>query len=246
MTEFDRLRRSTCARLDVGRCGSRPRTETLLQFRRDHAAAQDAVWSQWSEAFLRQLAGLGFLIVSSAATDRRTYVLNPPLGRCLAAGERQRIVTANSTPQDGARKRRQEDGHAVVQLVLSDGLSAIAGERHCDAVVPRLLELLGRFARLAVPVAVRNGRVAVGDEVAQAAGAAVVVHLIGERPGLASAESLGCYLTYRPRPSTTDAERKCISNIHPAGLHPVEAAATIAGVTRRILEARTSGIGLAL
>lgn len=90
-----------------------------------------------------------------------------------------------------------------------------------------------------------NGRVAIADVVAMAAGAQLVVHLIGERPGLSSADSLGCYLTYAPTPATTDAERKCISNIHSAGLAPVEAAA-IVGVVQRIVSARTSGSGCAL
>jgi ethanolamine ammonia-lyase small subunit len=128
-----------------------------------------------------------------------------------------------------------------VQLVLSDGLSAVAAERHCDAVVPRLLELLARLFDVQRPVAVRNGRVAVGDAVATASGANLVVHLIGERPGLSSAESLGCYFTYAPNAATTDADRKCISNIHAAGLAPAEAAATVAGVVQRIMSARMSG-----
>jgi ethanolamine ammonia-lyase small subunit len=236
MTDFERLRRTTPARLDVGRAGSRPRTTTLLDFRRAHAAARDAVWSEWPDAFLAHLERLGFLVVSSAAADRRTYVLNPPLGRCLAPGETERIRAVNPKLEE----------RTVVQLVLSDGLSAMASERHCDAVVPRLLDALSTLARPAVPVAVRNGRVAIGDEIAQTVRAVLVVHLIGERPGLATAEILGCYLTYAPGPSTTDADRKCISNIHAAGLNPNEAAVTIAGVVQRILEARTSGTALVL
>jgi ethanolamine ammonia-lyase small subunit len=262
MTDFDRLRRTTPARLDVGRAGSRPRTATLLDFRRAHAAARDAVWSEWSDTFVVHLERLGFLIVASAAPDRQTYVLNPPLGRQLASGEAERIRAANgqeipaapllekggSVSRSKSRQfqgEREFEGHTL-QVVLSDGLSAVAGETHCDAVVPRLLDALRRLARVAVPVAVRNGRVAVADAVAQASGTTLVVHLIGERPGLATAESLGCYLTYVPGPSTTDADRKCISNIHAAGLNPTEAAATIAGVTRRIFAARTSGIDLIL
>jgi ethanolamine ammonia-lyase small subunit len=251
MTDFDRLRRTTPARLSVGRAGSRPRTATLLDFRRAHAAARDAVWSEWPGEFLTHLERLGFLVVASAAPDRRTYILNPPLGRHLAAGAAARIGAMNQTRDAGYQgspdtSQRQEDHPPLLQVVLSDGLSAIAGERHCDAVIPRLFDLLGTFASLRLPVAVRNGRVAVADEVAQAANAGVVVHLIGERPGLATADSLGCYLTLAPGPSTTDADRKCISNIHAAGLNPAEAAGTIAGVVRRILEAGTSGTDLVL
>lgn len=253
MTAFERLRRATPARLDVGRAGSRPRTSTLLDFRRAHAAACDAVWSEWPDAFLTHLERLGFLVVSSAAPDRRTYILNPPLGRCLAPGEAERIRTASAVAPDAltptrSRRAREKKGAPppVVQLVLSDGLSALAAVRHCDAVVPRLLDGLRTLAHCAVPVAVRNGRVAIGDEIARLASAGLVVHLIGERPGLATAESLGCYLTHAPGPSTTDADRKCISNIHAAGLNPNEAAASIAGVARRILDAQTSGTALVL
>ena len=239
MTAFARMCRATPARLGVGRAGSRPRTATVLAFRRDHAAARDAVWSTWSPAFLEWLSALGFLCVRSAAPDRRAYVLTPPLGRRLAAGEAERIRAATTAV------RGDRDGPSV-QLVLSDGLSAIAAERHGEVILPRLLDALGRLGPVCVPVAVQNGRVAVGDAVAAASAAGCVVHLIGERPGLVSADSLGCYLTYRPGPLTTDADRKCISNIHAAGLNPAEAAATITGTVRRILAAGTSGTDLIL
>ena len=242
MTSFDRLLRSTPARLDAGRAGSRPRTGALLRFRTDHAAACDAVRSQWSDDFVAHLRTRGFLVVSSAAADRDSFVRNPGLGRQLAAGEADRLRAAVVAQET----RRADAERPLVQLVLSDGLSAVAGERHADAIVPRLFELLGGFLRIAPPVAVRNGRVAIGDQIAGATGAQLVIHLIGERPGLSSAESLGCYLTYAPGPATTDADRKCISNIHAAGLDPIEAAATIAGVAQRIIAARTSGTACVL
>jgi ethanolamine ammonia-lyase small subunit len=97
-----------------------------------------------------------------------------------------------------------------------------------------------------VPVAVRNGRVAVADAIGAAVGASLVVHVIGERPGLGAADSLGCYLTWRPSAASTDADRKCISNVRPAGLDPDEAGATIAGVCVRILERGSSGTDLVL
>jgi len=109
-----------------------------------------------------------------------------------------------------------------------------------------LVRHLAALGPLGTPVAVRNGRVAVADAIGAALGAAVVVHVIGERPGLGAADSLGCYLTWRPGPGTTDADRKCISNVRPAGLDPAEAGATIAGVCRRILDAGSSGTGLVL
>lgn len=231
--DLDRARRTTPARLGVGRAGARPPTDALLRFQADHAAARDAVWSEWTPSFLSRLEELGFLLVSSAAADRLAYLREPPLGRRLAAGERERIVARCSSA-------------AAIQIVVSDGLSARAAEGNFERVYPSLRDHLARLGTFAPPVAVRNGRVAIADEIGAAVGARLVVHLIGERPGLGTADSLGCYLTIGPGPSSTDADRKCVSNIHTAGLAPNEAGATIAGVCRRILEAGTSGTGLIL
>ena len=134
----------------------------------------------------------------------------------------------------------------AIQLVLSDGLSASAAEAHFERLYVGLRRHLETLGPLGVPVAVRNGRVAVADAIGAAVGAALVVHVIGERPGLGSTDSLGCYLTWHPTTATTDSDRKCISNVRPAGLDPVEAGAAIAGVCRRILERGTSGTDLVL
>jgi ethanolamine ammonia-lyase small subunit len=228
--DLERARRTTPARLDVGRAGSRPRTETLLAFQRDHAAARDAVWHAWSDAFVSWLRAEGFVVVASEAVDRSDYVRHPGLGRAVSAAALSAL--ASSSP--------------AIQVVLSDGLSPRAAERHFPTVWEGLRRHLDALGSCGTPVAVVNGRVAAGDPIGAAVGARVVVHLIGERPGLGTADSLGCYLTWRPSTSTTDADRKCISNIHPAGLAPEEAGATIAGVARRILEASTSGTSLIL
>jgi ethanolamine ammonia-lyase small subunit len=231
--DFERARRTTPARLDVGRAGARPRTAAWLQFQRDHAAAQDAVWSEWSPAFLDRLRELGFLIVQSAAPNRLAYIRQPPLGRQIPAAVLEQI-------------RAQSPAHVAIQLVWSDGLSATAAEAHFERLYPSLRRHCERLGTLGVPVAVRNGRVAAADAIGAAAGAQLVVHLIGERPGLGTADSLGCYLTFRPGPTTTDADRKCVSNIRPQGLSPDEAGATIAGVCQRIFEKGTSGTDLEL
>lgn len=231
--DFDRGRRTTPARLDVGRAGSRPHTATWLAFQRDHAAARDAVWSEWSPAFIDRLRALGFVVVSSAAPNRLAYIRQPPLGRQL--GPDQLDVIRQHSPRK-----------AAVQLVLSDGLSAPAAEAHFERLYPTLRRHLERLGTLGVPVAVRNGRVAVADPIAAAVGARLAVHLIGERPGLGAADSLGCYLTFEPGPATTDADRKCVSNIRPQGLNPDEAGATIAGIGQRILERGSSGTDLEL
>jgi ethanolamine ammonia-lyase small subunit len=230
---FERLRRATPARLDAGRAGSRPRTASALAFRADHARARDAVHGAWSSAFLERLRELGFLLCRSSAPDKSSYLLRPDLGRQLAAGESERI-------------RALARPGALAQIVLSDGLSAHAAEVQLERVWPVLVRGLERLGPLAAPVAVQLGRVAIADRVCEASGAQLAVHLIGERPGLATAESLGCYFTWRPGPTTTDADRKCLSNIHARGLAPDEAGAAIAEIAQRIADARTSGADLAL
>ena len=113
--DFERARRTTPARLGVGRVGARPPTAAWLTFQADHAAARDAVWSEWSAAFLDRLHARGFLLAASAAPDRLAYIREPPLGRRLAAGDLERVRAAS--PRDTA-----------IQVVVSDGLSARAAE----------------------------------------------------------------------------------------------------------------------
>lgn len=226
--ELARLLRATPARLGVGRAGTRPRTASALDFRADHARARDAVHGEWSAAFGEMLRDLGCLFVHSAALDKESYLRRPDLGRALAAGEAERI---RATRVPGA----------VAQIVVSDGLSARAAEAQLARVWPMLARGLARLGPLATPVAVTHGRVAIADRVCEASGAQLAVHLIGERPGLATAESLGCYLTLRPHAATRDADRKCISNIHARGLAPDEAGAAIVEVCEKILRAGSSG-----
>ena len=231
--DFERARRTTPARLAVGRAGTRPPTAALLAFQRDHAAARDAVWSEWSDEFVARLRAIGFIVVASTAPDRRAYVRQPSLGRTVGTAALDEIRRANPVAP-------------TIQLVLSDGLSAIAAETQFERLYVGLRRHLEQLGPLGVPVAVRNGRVAVADAIGAASGATLVVHVIGERPGLGTADSLGGYLTWRPGPATTDADRKCVSNIRPGGLDPDEAGATIAGVCRRILDRGTSGVDLGL
>jgi len=231
--ELARLLRSTPARLDLGRAGERPRTASALDFRADHARARDAVYGAWSEAFRAELAARGFLFVRSAAADKSTYLRRPDLGRALADGDAARIA-AERVPG------------AVAQIVVSDGLSARAAEAQLARVWPTLVRGLERFGPLAKPAAVTLGRVAIADRICEASGARLAVHLIGERPGLKAAESLGCYLTLAPNAATTDADRKCISNIHARGLAPDEAGAAIVEVCEKILRAGSSGTKMEL
>ncbi len=191
------------------------------------------MWSEWSDGFVARLRALGFLVVASTAPDRAAYIRRPPLGRALG-------------PEALAEIRRANAVAPTLQVVVSDGLSASAAEAHFERLYDGLVRHLGALGTLGRPIAVRNGRVAVADAIGATVEASLVVHLIGERPGLGAADSLGCYFTWRPGPSTTDADRKCVSNVRPAGLDPAEAGATIAGVCRRIMERGTSGVELVL
>jgi ethanolamine ammonia-lyase small subunit len=231
--ERERLIRATPARLGAGRAGVRPRTASALDFRADHARARDAVHGVWSDAFRAELAARGFLLVRSAAPDKPAYLRRPDLGRKLAAGESERIAAARVSG-------------AVAQVVVTDGLCARAAESQLARLWPTLVRGLARLGPLATPVAVTLGRVAIADRICEASGAQLAVHLIGERPGLATAESLGCYLTLRPHARTRDADRKCLSNIHARGLPPDEAGAAIVEVCERILRAGSSGTRVAL
>jgi len=175
------------------------------------------------------------LLLHSAAADRATYLQRPDFGRRLVEESARRLARIDYGPYDLA-------------IVIADGLSALAIERHAEALLAVMLPaLLSELPDLKIaPVSiVEQGRVAVGDEIALALKAEMVIVLIGERPGLSSPDSLGAYITWKPRPGkTTDAERNCISNIRAEGLSYGEAAARLLHYIR---EARSKGqTGVAL
>jgi ethanolamine ammonia-lyase small subunit len=168
------------------------------------------------------------LAVASAAADRAHYLMRPDLGRRLGGDYAARLAAS------------ADSGHDLA-FVIADGLSARAVEAHArpllDAALPRLAGW-----RIAPLVVVRQGRVAIGDEVARALRADIAVVLIGERPGLSASDSMGAYLTFRPKPRTTDAERNCISNIRPEGLTYAEAAVTLTHLLRAMRARQISGV----
>ena len=209
-----RLRALTPARVALGRTGVSQRTSDLLAFQRSHAQARDAVHAQLETASLAvelaAITGGQVLRLHSSATDRATYLKRPDLGRKL------------DEPSRASLSRGEWD----LSLMIADGLSAIAVERH---VPPLLRELLPQLKgwRLAPFVVVEQGRVAIGDEIGSALGAHLSVVLIGERPGISSPDSLGAYITWNPATGRTDAERNCISNIRTGGLTYRQAAAQL-------------------
>jgi ethanolamine ammonia-lyase small subunit len=229
-----KLRRHTPARIGLARAGSGLATREHLSFQLAHASARDAVHDALeAEPLLEGLRdrGLDALHLTSAASERRTYLLRPDLGRRLDERSRDRL--------DAWRR-----GHDLV-LVLADGLSARAVQRHAlpllDATLPELRRQQWRIGPAAV---VEQGRVAIGDEIGAALEAALVAVLIGERPGLTSPDSLGVYLTWAPAIGRQDSERNCLSNIRPEGMGYAEAAAKLVYLLGEARRRHLTGVAL--
>lgn len=226
-SELEAIRARTSARILVGRAGPAYRTATQLELRRDHAAAVDAVHAELGPELIDSLS---LFPTQSRASSKAEYLLRPDLGRKLSEESRARIREQCPLGRD-------------FQIVIGDGLSAAA----VAAQVPQLLPLLMHGAQergwsVGRPFVVRYCRVGVLNDVGELLDPAVVVLLIGERPGLATAESLSAYLAYRPRPGDTDARRNLISNIHARGVVPEEAARRVLVLAAKLFEARASGV----
>jgi ethanolamine ammonia-lyase small subunit len=231
---LSRLRRFTPARIALARAGSGQTTATSLNFMLDHARARDAVHATLDFAAIAEALraqGWSVLHVHSAAGDRGEYLRRPDLGRRLAPASRP-IVASQKQGSD-------------VAIVVADGLSALAITTNLLPVIDCLRPLLLARRRTVGPlVLVEQGRVAVGDEIGELLDAKLAVVLIGERPGLSAADSLGAYITWRPRIGTMDSGRNCISNIRPAGLAPEQAAMQIADLIARAFAHAATGVRL--
>lgn len=230
------LRRFTQARIGLGRAGHAVPTEALLDFQLAHARARDAVHLPWDiERFAREVSAMGqdYLVLRTPIETRGEYLRRPDRGRMLESGSRQRLDEV-----DG--------GDADVVLIVTNGLSSTAVERHALPLLGAVVGLYRARHIGAGPIClVANGRVALSDEIGFALGARLAVIVVGERPGLSAADSLGIYLTYAPRPGNTDARRNCISNIRPPeGLGYDAAAAKLLYLTEEALRRRISGIDL--
>lgn len=224
------LGRHTAARIALGRSGDGLPTARLLEFQLDHARARDAVHLPFDAAAVAAaITVLPTRIVRSQAADRATYLRRPDLGRRLDDGDRARLAT--------------EAADFDLALVVCDGLSALAVHTSAAALIAALVSRLDDW-RLAPVVLAHQGRVALGDAIAAALGARMVVVLIGERPGLSAADSLGAYLTWGPRRESTDADRNCLSNIRPGGMPIDTAAAHIAWLLSEARRLKLSGVGL--
>jgi ethanolamine ammonia-lyase small subunit len=235
------LRAFTPARIALDRAGSSLATCETLAFALDHAQARDAVHASLSlPTLLRDLhsRGLPAVAVKSSAPDRKTYLKRPDLGRRLSDASTAALSsTALPTGLPSTLLPR-------LTIILADGLSALATDRHGLAVVDALLPLLRNTWEITELVVAEQARVALGDQIGTALGAKVTVMLIGERPGLSAADSLGAYITWEPRPGRTNAERNCISNIRGEGLSPSAAAERIAFFLREAMQIQATGTTL--
>lgn len=209
---WEDLRRFTAARLALGRAGASLPTTELLKLGAAQAEARDAVHTALDLPPLVdaiEAMGLETRQVRSAAPDRASYLLRPDLGRRLA--DEARAAPSATDPVD-------------LLIVVADGLSATAVQRHAAGLVEQLIASPPAGWTIGPVVIATQARVALGDEIGEAMAAKFVAVLIGERPGLSSPDSLGIYLTADPRRGRRDSERNCISNVRPEGLKLPDAA----------------------
>lgn len=230
-----RLRELTPARVALGLAGASLPTKALLEFTLDHARARDAVHAAFdADGLVQGLDDLGLtaIRVSSRAPGRRDYLARPDLGRRLDADSRARLAS-------------QSGRAAALAIIIGDGLSPTAVNTHAIALLRKLLPPLATSAiEVAHAVVATGARVALGDEIGSVLGARMTVMLIGERPGLSAADSLGTYLTFGPAIGTTDERRNCVSNIHSGGLSYEDAAAKIGWLIREGLARGLTGVAL--
>jgi len=227
--EWTAMTAFTPARLALGRAGNGLPTTRVLEFQLAHARAQDAVHAPFdADAVARALAPDAAILLRTQAADRNDYLMNPDRGRTL--------------DEPSAAKLRR--GAFDAALVIADGLSATAIHAH-GVSLAKLVQASATALVWAPVTIVRNGRVAVGDEIASALGAQMAVVLIGERPGLSAADAIGIYLTWKPVPGITrDAGRNCISNVRPSGLPLDEAAHRLVWLMTQARKLHATGVAL--
>jgi ethanolamine ammonia-lyase small subunit len=230
---IERIRARTPARVLADRTGAAYRTATQLQLRQDHAAARDAVRAEFE---LERNLGTEFVqrwklfSVSSMAASKEEFLQRPDLGRRLSENARSQLALHCALNAD-------------LQIVIGDGLSVTAVSSQVPALLPMLIEKAqSRGWILGQPFAVKYCRVGIMNDVGEVLQPKVVVLLIGERPGLATAESLSAYMAYQPRAGHNDANRNLISNIHARGVSAEAAASRAIKLAELIMQRQTSGV----
>jgi len=231
---LDALKGFTAARIGIGRTGASIPTKQVLALKLAHAYARDAVYSSLDVEKLNtelKVFDLPILQLHSKAEYREEYLQRPDKGRKLK--------------KSSANHLRGFAGNYDIAIIIADGLSATAVNENIPGLLQILIPIL-TAAKLAIaPIClVQQGRVAVGDKIAHLLNAKLSVMLIGERPGLSSADSVGVYLTYDPKPGLTDESRNCISNIRPKGLEYKPAAEKIFYLVQEAFRLKLSGVEL--
>lgn len=226
-----KMKAKTPARLGLWRSGPRYKTQSMLRFRADHAAAQDAVFSYVSDDLIKEM---NFIEAETKCQDKDEYVTRPDLGRQFDE-ENTKKIKENVKPNQ------------KVQVIVGDGLSSAAIEANIKEILPSIKQGLKMFNLdfdSDSVVFIKHARVPAMDQIAELTGAEVVCYLIGERPGLVTAESMSAYIAYKPTVGMPEARRTVISNIHKGGTPAVEAGAYIAELIHKMLEYKKSGIDL--
>jgi ethanolamine ammonia-lyase small subunit len=234
-SSFDQMRKATPARLGLGRAGPRYTTAAMLALRADHARAVDAVMTLVAPDWPRRN---GLLEVRSQAPTREDYLRYPERGRRLTNADAARIARLKP-------RARAKSTPPSVLLCVGDGLSSAAVEKNAAPLLRELTRLLAARYNLLKPIFIRNARVRIEDHLGEILRPDVVCMIIGERPGLVTAESLSTYVIYRPRLKSIEPDRTVISNIHRGGIPIAEAARKIAALIDDTIRYQASGTLLA-
>ena len=230
--EYAELKANAPCRLGIGKAGARYKTDPQLQFRAAHSAAQDAVFNDVDHDFIEK--ELGLFIVQTQCDSKDTYLTRPDLGRKLS-------------PEAVAELKEKCKKNPTVQIYVADGLSGAAVAANIPDLLPSILQGLQSYhIDTGTPFFVKYGRVGVMDEISEILGADITCTLIGERPGLITAESMSAYIAYKATVGMPEARRTVVSNIHRNGTIPSEAGAHIAEIIKIMLEKKASGTDLKL
>lgn len=223
-----KMKQKTPARIGVGRAGTRYKTITQLRVRADHAAAQDSVFSYVNEDFIK---ANGLIPVNTMCHDKDEYLTRPDLGRRF--------------DEETTKFIKDKFSGQKVLLVVGDGLSSAAIEANIKEIIPAIKQGLKMYGiEIGDILFVKHARVGAMDAIGDATGAEVVCILVGERPGLVTAESMSAYIAYKPTANMPEANRTVISNIHKGGTTAVEAGAHVAELIKLMLDKKASGINL--
>lgn len=224
-----KMKSFTPARLGLWRSGVRYKTESVLRFRADHAAAQDAVFDDVDPQLPKDM---GFLETQTSCKTKDEFLTRPDHGRKF-------------TDEVAAKVKSSVPSNPKIQVVVGDGLSSTAIEANIKEIIPALqqgLKVYGLGFDTKNVIFVKYARVGIEDQIGELTGADLVCMFVGERPGLVTAKSMSAYIAYKPTIGMPEANRTVVSNIHDGGMPAVEAGAYIAELLDKMLKAKKSGI----